>query len=224
MVIDSTDHSVLRYGNQQSNERFQHWDHEVLPHWTETENRRYPTIGTRFSPPDNLHSPFYPSRGPYSSTDPALLLDHFTEIREMGRRGNGGQDDVVVVLSWWGQASLLGTSDTQGIQTDDRIAAALAAASAANMTVAWHLEPYPGRSASSVAGDVDYIERRYGSSRAVCRLGPRGTMVFFVYDSYHVPAAEWATVLRGPLQGAGLFIGLWLEAHHGHELSTAGLH
>lgn len=38
----------------------------------------------------------------------------------------------------------------QGVQTDDRVAAALAAAEAEGVTVAWHLEPYPGRSAASV--------------------------------------------------------------------------
>ena len=36
------------------------------------------------------------------------------------------------------------------------------AAAKANVSVAWHLEPYPGRSAASVAEDVRYIEATYG--------------------------------------------------------------
>ena len=48
----------LWYGNPQHNGRWQHWDHEVLPHWTEAENRRHPNIGDRHEPPAQLHSPF----------------------------------------------------------------------------------------------------------------------------------------------------------------------
>ena len=46
----------------------------------------------------------------------------------------------MVVLSWWGQASNNQTTDTQGVQTDTRVAAALAAARRANVECAWHLE------------------------------------------------------------------------------------
>lgn len=102
---------------------------QVLPHWTEAENRRHPTVGTRHSPPGQLHAPFYPQRGPYSSTDASVLDEHFAEIKAVGRKGGG---EVVAVLSWWGQASREGTSDTQGISTDDRVEAALAAVRAAS--------------------------------------------------------------------------------------------
>ena len=48
------------------NSSFKHWNHEVLPHWEEQVNSRYPSIGRRFEPENNeLHSPFYPLRGPY---------------------------------------------------------------------------------------------------------------------------------------------------------------
>jgi len=61
----------LWYGNPAVNGRWQHWDHEVLPHWTASENARHPTVGTRHDPNRGiLHSPYYPKRGPYSSTDP----------------------------------------------------------------------------------------------------------------------------------------------------------
>ncbi len=122
--------------------------------------QRHPSVGARHVPPDSLHSPYFPKRGPYSSTDPALLLNHLIEIREMGMRGGASAEDIIVTLSWWGQASRDGSSDTQGIQTDDRIEAVLAAALIANITIAWHLEPYPGRTAASVATDVDYLEQR----------------------------------------------------------------
>lgn len=53
-----------------------------------------------------------------------MLDEHFAEIKALGQKGGG---EVVAVLSWWGQASREGTSDTQGISTDDRVEAALAA-------------------------------------------------------------------------------------------------
>jgi hypothetical protein len=45
-------------------------------------------------------------------------------MKAVGAHGGG---EVVAVLSWWGQAARAGTADTQGIATDDRVAAALAA-------------------------------------------------------------------------------------------------
>jgi glycoprotein endo-alpha-1,2-mannosidase len=211
----------LWYGNPESNGKFEHWDHEVLPHWTAQENKRYPSVGSRHSPPEILHAPFYPARGPYSSTNQYILDEHFEEIREMGARGGVSSHEVVVALSWWGQASRAGTADTQGVQTDTRIAGALMAAERANITVAWHLEPYPGRSARSVADDVLYIERTYGSSRAIKRL-ESGDAVYFVYDSYHISAEDWAGMLRSRTPGQGFFIGLWLEREHGQELAAGG--
>lgn len=195
----------LWYGNPEHNGKWEHWDHEVLPHWTEQENRRHANIGQRHNPPEKLHSPYYPLRGAYSSTDETLLLEHFHEIR-----GLNPESPPVVVLSWWGQASREGTSDTQGVQTDHRVRRALVAAEKANVSIAWHLEPYPGRSATSVAEDVRYLEKTYGclgevaggacpGSTAIFRPGPRREAVYFVYDSYHIAANDWASVLQ---QGA----------------------
>ena len=222
----------LWYGNPEHNGQWQHWDHEVLPHWTEAENQRYPRIGSRHSPPDFLHSPYYPQRGPYSSTDDALLDEHMAEIKGLG-------NDPVVVLSWWGQASREGTSDTQGVQTDHRVAAALAAAARAKVSVAWHLEPYPGRTAASVVEDTYYIQAKYGcdtcgeGARAILRVPERGGegkehMVFFVYDSYHVPPGDWSAVLNVGNDRKdtppGVFIALWLEDHHLDDIVRGGFH
>jgi glycoprotein endo-alpha-1,2-mannosidase len=51
----------------------------------------------------------------------------------------------------------------------------------------------------------------------------------FVYDSYHLPASEWATLLQPggsrTVRGTHLdaaFVGLWLDAHHGTDLSEGG--
>jgi glycoprotein endo-alpha-1,2-mannosidase len=70
-----------------------------------------------------------------------------------------------------------------------------------------------------VADDVEYLEARYGGSPAVFRDAASRRAVFFVYDSYHVPAVDWAAHLP---KARGVFIGLWLDQNHGPELATAG--
>jgi glycoprotein endo-alpha-1,2-mannosidase len=36
--------------------------------------------GTRFQPPGNIHAPYYPLKGPYSSSDPATIRTHMQEL------------------------------------------------------------------------------------------------------------------------------------------------
>jgi glycoprotein endo-alpha-1,2-mannosidase len=86
----------LWYGNEASDGRWQHWNHKVLPHWTPRVNAQFPEVGASHAPPERLHSPYYPARGPYSSSNFSLLVSHFHEIRALDER-------LVVVLSWWGQ-------------------------------------------------------------------------------------------------------------------------
>jgi hypothetical protein len=38
------------------------------------------STGTRFQPPGNVHAPYYPLKGPYSSSDPATIRDHIQEM------------------------------------------------------------------------------------------------------------------------------------------------
>ena len=93
-------------------------------------------------PPEEIHSPFYPHRGLYSSSDPKVLDHHMQEMKKNGI--------CMAVLSWWGQASNNNTHDTQGVQTDNVIQHVIKAAERNNMKIAFHLEPYHGRTALSV--------------------------------------------------------------------------
>ncbi|KAJ8600366.1 hypothetical protein CTAYLR_000700 [Chrysophaeum taylorii] len=160
----------LWYGNPDQDGRWVHWNHDVLPHWDPVVRARYPTNGTSFLPPDEIHAPFYPLLGPYSSRDPAILDTHF-----------GWMEDIdTVVLSWTGRESV---SDTQGVSTDEAFPAAIAAAKKNGLSVALHLEPYPGRSARSVRSDLEYLLSSYDFGE--CKV------VAYVYDAYHVRATEW---------------------------------
>ena len=200
-------------------EGWKHWNHEVLPHWTEQVNSQYPEIGSRFTPPGNLHSPFYPLNGPYSSRDPAVVV---RQIDDMVRAGIS-----VAVLSWWGQAEKPYATDTQGVNTDRVLGEVLQIfdSDGSRVKVAFHLEPYPGRSVASVREDIEYLLTKYGHHSSLHR-SLDGRPWCYVYDSYHQPAIEWARLLspEGDLSIRGsafdaVVIGLWLSYEHGRDLS-----
>jgi len=140
----------LWYGTPGVDGAYTHWDHEVLPHWTPSVNAEHPSVGARHAPELGLtHSPFYPERGPYSSANATVLAAQFAEMVEAGI--------TVAVVSWWGRPDVVGASDSQGVSTDARLPAVLEAAAAAGLGVAFHLEPYPGRTVVSVRDDLAYL-------------------------------------------------------------------
>jgi glycoprotein endo-alpha-1,2-mannosidase len=91
------------------------------------------------SPPVDIASNFYPARGAYSSSNPAVLQ---AQMREIARAGLGE-----VVSSWWGWGS----------PEDLRLPAVLKAAWAVGLQVAVHIEPYEGRTAASVGADIAHL-------------------------------------------------------------------
>ncbi|KAG2448209.1 hypothetical protein HYH02_006794 [Chlamydomonas schloesseri] len=202
--------------NEPSTGGWAHWDHAVLPHWDPATAAKYPQ-GIRFEPPDCLHSPFYPLRGPYSSTSQELIRQH---LEEMTKYGIG-----ILVASWWGPGWRQGSHDTQMINTDDRIEQVIKEieATSSPVRVAFHLEPYEGRTKQSVHEDLVYLSTKYRDSPAVARVN--GRILYYVYDSYRLPASDWAELLvpnTGPLNvrgtaADGFFLGLWLEKDDGDK-------
>ena len=91
-------------------------------------------------PSGDLASEFYPTRGAYSSSDPAVLDGQMQEIE---RAGIGE-----IVVSWWGRGSVL----------DERLPAVLESARAHSLEVAAHLEPYAGRTLAGTAADLAYLQ------------------------------------------------------------------
>ena len=210
----------LWYGEPSTDGVYRHWNHEILPHWTEAVQRRFPHgASTRFRPPGYLHSPYYPARSPYSSRSRATLAAQFTDMATHGIS--------VAAVSWWGRPDVPHTTDTQGVGTDDAIPTVLAAAEEAGVKVAWHLEPYKGRSAASVRADVAYLTKKYGAHPAVFKAAAKP--LFYVYDSYHIDDKSWATVLQpsgaDSVRGGGddgWFIALWLDAADGQRIVAGG--
>jgi hypothetical protein len=122
-------------------------------HWY-VERDGVPTLSTRY----------FPSRGLYSSSNLKITKAHMREIAAAGV--------TTVVVSWWGSDS----------PEAARLPTILDAAAEAKLTVAVHVEPYPGRTAESTAQDI-------------AELAQDGVRDFYVYDADRDPAAAWAEAL-----------------------------
>ena len=138
-------------------------------------------------PPDDIASSFYPLGGPYSSRDPAVLAQQMSDLRATGIGA--------IAVSWWGQGSW----------DDQSLDALFTAATAAGIRIAFHLEPYTGQTAASVAADIRYLIGRFGSSPALLRVSrptaasdssaPRP--VFYLFAASRLPAADLKASLEG---------------------------
>ena len=83
-----------------------------------------------------LSTPFFPTRGLYSSSNASVVAAHMREIARVGV-------DTVVV-SWWGPGS----------PEDQRLRPVADIARRFGLEVAIHLEPYIGRTPSLAADDI----------------------------------------------------------------------
>jgi glycoprotein endo-alpha-1,2-mannosidase len=104
-----------------------------------------------------------------------------------------------------------------------------------NMYFSLHMEPYPGRSVDTVRQDVESLTARFGHLSSWHRIQER--RVFYLYDSYHIAASEWRTLLVHKEEGItgttgttlrgtkldGFFIGLWLNQDGGALAKASGM-
>ncbi|MEV6173863.1 ThuA domain-containing protein [Streptomyces sp. NPDC051954] len=126
------------------------------------------------TPPDDIGADLYPALGPYDSGDFAgAVAQHMKWVAQSGAG--------VIVYSWWGQGSY----------EDRLVRGVLDAAQKEGVKVAWHLEPYSGRTASSTVADIQYINNTYGSHPAFYRSADHGgKSAFYVFQSLDI--TDWA--------------------------------
>jgi glycoprotein endo-alpha-1,2-mannosidase len=122
-------------------------------HWQQNDN----------APPFDIASDWFPARGPYSSSDAFTVRAQMREIAAAGVQ--------TVIVSWWGE----GSAEAQ------RLPLVLRAAHAAGLRVALHVEPFAGRTPSSLAPQLRALE---GS----------GITDAYIYDSGSSPDDEWRTL------------------------------
>jgi glycoprotein endo-alpha-1,2-mannosidase len=127
-------------------------------------------------PPNDLYSRFYPATGAYSSADPAIVDTQMAEIAA------AGVDQVVI--SWWGRGSA----------EDKRLPLVLAAARRHRLQPAIHLEPYGGRSPTTIGVDLSYL----------ASLGIRDV---YVYHPRDFAASDWAALRAQSPASLRLFAG-----------------
>ena len=101
-----------------------------------------------YRPQEDLASDYYPLLGPYSISNPEVLAQHFAWLREAGVG--------LIISSWWGRYN----------PTDQALPQMLDIADYYGIKIAFHIEPYGGRTAASLRSDVQYIYKHYGDHPA----------------------------------------------------------
>jgi glycoprotein endo-alpha-1,2-mannosidase len=142
-------------------------------------------------PPDDIASAYYPVAGAYSSDDPAVLATQMSQIK------GAGIDEIVV--SWWGRGSF----------EDKRLPAVIAAAKRDGIAVAAHIEPYPGRTPTSVVSDIWYLRTL-------------GLTTFYVFHPDDFTALQWAPAMDAVHQFQALSIPAALPAQVFVQTPLAG--
>lgn len=126
-------------------------------------------------PEIDVPSDFYPLLGTYSSYDPAAAAQHLAWLREAGVGA--------VAVSWWGP----------GTYEDQAVPILLDVAEHYGVQLAFHIEPYRGRSVNTLASDIGYIYEHYGNHPAFYRTtatsrwspGDAAKGLFFVWNAGH---------------------------------------
>lgn len=136
----------------------------VYRHWDEGDHR----------PPSDIGSDYYPARGTYSSSASRVVEAQMADIASAGI----GE----VISSWWGPGSF----------EDHRLPLVARAARAHGLRLAVHIEPYVGRTPTTVAAEIARLRRTYGVTD------------FYVYRADEFTADEWAGSLRG-ITGVRIF-------------------
>ena len=171
-------------------------------------------------PPVELGADYRPLLGAYSSRDRAVLDRHFGWFVEAGIG--------VAVVSYWGPGS----------REDQLLPGILDAAARAHVEVAFHIEPYAGRTAATVVRDIRDLRTRFGSHPAFHRVArptrhgpshaPRG--VFYVFESSggggRIPDADWArelATIRGTADDA-IVLGQALDVNRLDQSQFDGLY
>ena len=175
------------YGNKEIDGSQRHWNHEVLPHWSNNTWNDLPD----FPGGDDIGANFYPKLGYYSSNDLSTISKHINMIK---RAGIG-----VITLSWWGENTF----------EDKNVKLIMDIADAQRIKVSFHLEPTKDRTAEKVVEMIKYILDNYGNHNSFYRFN--GKPLFYVYDSYHIEAKDWATILS--VEGEKTIRGTYLDSY-----------
>ncbi len=191
------------YASEAHDGTFAHWNHRVLDDSGHVFDAARGDIG----------STFFPALGLYSSADAAVIDQHMHMMQSAGIS--------VICTTWWGAESADENMKLDGF-TDRVVPLLLDRAAAFGLTVCFHIEPYRGRSPTTVRKNIDYMSERYGQHPAFHRVAD-GRPLIFVYDSYLSPPDEWRAMIS-ELRGSAFdsfLVALLVEPQHIHDAAAA---
>ena len=158
------------YGNPETDGHWRQWNHQISVRKGN---------GGKHKPPEDIGANFYPADGLYSSNS---RDDVARQMRQVKQAGCG-----VVAATWWGINDYSNTS----------LEVLFDVAAEHDIKVCFHIEPFPGRSAATVREALVYLLDKYGEHPALYHCAARNDLpLIYIYDSYLVPAKEWATLFK----------------------------
>lgn len=186
------------YANPQTDGVYDHWNSPVFQREADAKPKSFPGG-------EDIGANFYPEAGCYSVNDPETLD---RQMRELISARVG-----VISASWWGDDSFTGK----------HLAKLMDDAHGYGLQVCFHIEPFPGRNATTTGQAMRALIDKFGSHPAFFRSAEAGNRpIFFVYDSYLTPAMEWAELLSiagkdtiRKTKYDSAVIGLWVKENDG---------
>lgn len=203
------------YANKEIDGYYKHWNHSYLPNWKKDNQKIFPT-GYHEPIINDIGSNFYPLLDCYSSKDPKIIKAHMKLLKETGIG--------VIVLSW---------APAKFVDSPNEIMPLLFKyAQKFKLKVALHIEPYPDRNPINLFQHLHNFMMEYGSHPALYKvnkpLHSKKVPVFYVYDSYLIPAIAWKELLsvKGNLSVRGtnmdgIFIGLLVDVQHRYHIKKS---
>ena len=159
------------YGSKNSDGDNHHWKHPVMP-----ENDK-DTTTKMFLGNGDIGANFYPSAGEYSNCDTNVIKLHMQQIASAGFS--------IVAVTW------LGKDD----YTYKSVPLLLKYAAINNLKICFQIEPCVRKTALSTVKEMEFLIQPFGNEIAFYRDDKTNRPMFFVYDSYMIPASEWNKVL-----------------------------
>lgn len=207
------------YGNPTDDSTYIHWNHEYIPNWDKQDRRVYPT--GKHEPPHDIGANFFPLLGCYSSKNAETISQHLEWIQESGIG--------VMVVSWYPPDE----ADHEGRPFDQLFPLILDAATMYSVKIAFHIEPYKGRTPENLKKNLEYIIEKYGNHPSTLKLAKspltKPLPVFYIYDSYLNLPDKWYSYLgkdgKHSIRGTkldGIFLGLLVELRHKQDIVSGG--
>ena len=159
------------YGSKSIDGENHHWKHPVMP-----ENDK-DTTSKIFQGNGDIGANYYPELGEYSSADSLVIKKH---VQQMASAGFS-----IVAVTW------LGKDD----YTYKSLSLIFKYAAQSNLKICFQIEPCVRKSALATVNEMQFVIEQFGNLPAFYRDEKSKRPMFFVYDSYVIPASEWNKVL-----------------------------